>query len=678
VAASKIIAQYEQQQRAGGEEDEDGKQIEADYEAGELVLYKAKVLQDAGDVDGALAYLAKNDGYVTDVRGLNHTRGELLLSAGKLKEAEALYRQLLAQNPENESYYGQIEKTLGYSDSTPQDERLTLYTQTLETFPKCHGAKRLPLFFATGDLFEKLLDEYLRPNIRKGMSPVFRNIRRVYNDPAKVAIIEKTANAYVAAMKSCGKLADDEESQPENPTTLVWALYFAAQHYDQLRQLPKALELINEAIAHTPTVLELYMVKAKIYKHAGDAKEAAHWLNFARDLDTADRYINSKCVKYMLRANELKKAEETISPFTRETGTPIETLQEMQCVWFSTEQARAFIRTGEIAKALQVLHVIDGHFETMIEDQFDFHTYCLRKLTLRAYTALLSMTDVIRGHKFYQKVALLAAECYIGLHDVPYGSKEREEADAKLAGMTAAERKKMLSKERKKAKQAAMKAAKAGGAKAKAKASDDGEEKKTPTDAAAEGERLAKTDKPLDMALKFLAPLIKQVDDSVEVQRVAFEVYARKQKILLMLRAVKKAKAIAPGGAVVHRMLIRFLKALETFTVDPKVKQVVEAELEALVGSNRDPAAINAAFLAANGGSLPHVAAAAEMSVVLDSAAQASAVKALLAVNLDTLTGVELEGCMAVGRCIDGTFKDAAAFAQWKELCLKRFPLAKW
>jgi len=314
----------------------------------------------------------------------------------------------------------------------------------------------------------------------------------------------------------------------------------------------------------------------------------------------------------------------------------------------------------------------------MIEDQFDFHTYCLRKLTLRAYTALLSMTDVIRGHKFYQKVALLAAECYIGLHDVPYGSKEREEADAKLAGMTAAERKKMLSKERKKAKQAAMRAAKAGGAKAKAKASDDGEEKKTPTDAAAEGERLAKTDKPLDMALKFLAPLIKQVDDSVEVQRVAFEVYARKQKILLMLRAVKKAKAIAPGGAVVHRMLIRFLKALETFTVDPKVKQVVEAELEALVGSNRDPAAINAAFLAANGGSLPHVAAAAEMSVVLDSAAQASAVKALLAVNLDTLTGVELEGCMAVGRCIDGTFKDAAAFAQWKELCLKRFPLAKW
>jgi len=34
-------------------------------------------------------------------------------------------------------------------------------------------------------------------------------------------------------------------------------------------------------------------------------------------LDTADRYINSKCAKYMLRANLLKEAEETCTKFTR-------------------------------------------------------------------------------------------------------------------------------------------------------------------------------------------------------------------------------------------------------------------------------------------------------------------------------------------------------------------------
>lgn len=37
----------------------------------------------------------------------------------------------------------------------------------------------------------------------------------------------------------------------------------------------------------------------------------------AQALDTADRYINYKCAKYMLRANLLKEAEEVCSKFTR-------------------------------------------------------------------------------------------------------------------------------------------------------------------------------------------------------------------------------------------------------------------------------------------------------------------------------------------------------------------------
>jgi len=37
----------------------------------------------------------------------------------------------------------------------------------------------------------------------------------------------------------------------------------------------------------------------------------------AQGLDTADRYINSKCAKYLLRANLMKEAEEKCSKFTR-------------------------------------------------------------------------------------------------------------------------------------------------------------------------------------------------------------------------------------------------------------------------------------------------------------------------------------------------------------------------
>jgi len=45
--------------------------------------------------------------------------------------------------------------------------------------------------------------------------------------------------------------------------------------------------------------------------------EAYKWLNEAQGLDTADRYINSKCAKYMLRANLIDEAEEICEKFTR-------------------------------------------------------------------------------------------------------------------------------------------------------------------------------------------------------------------------------------------------------------------------------------------------------------------------------------------------------------------------
>jgi peptide alpha-N-acetyltransferase len=49
----------------------------------------------------------------------------------------------------------------------------------------------------------------------------------------------------------------------------------------------------------------------------GNLKEATKWMDEAQSLDTADRFINSKCAKYMLRANMIKEAEEMCSKFTR-------------------------------------------------------------------------------------------------------------------------------------------------------------------------------------------------------------------------------------------------------------------------------------------------------------------------------------------------------------------------
>jgi len=56
------------------------------------------------------------------------------------------------------------------------------------------------------------------------------------------------------------------EASEESPSTVVFTLHFAAQHFDAKRDHARALELIQEAIAHTPTLINLYVAKARIYK----------------------------------------------------------------------------------------------------------------------------------------------------------------------------------------------------------------------------------------------------------------------------------------------------------------------------------------------------------------------------------------------------------------------------
>jgi len=94
-------------------------------------------------------------------------------------------------------------------------------------------------------------------------------------------------------------------------------LVYLAQHFNQRRQFNQALTYINEAIEHTPTVIDLYLFKARIYKHAGDPNTASELVEKARSMDLADRYLNTKSSHYFLRANDIEKARSTISIFTQ-------------------------------------------------------------------------------------------------------------------------------------------------------------------------------------------------------------------------------------------------------------------------------------------------------------------------------------------------------------------------
>lgn len=355
-------------------------------------------------------HLVKHENQIVDKLAIQESTGALHIKLGQPAKAVPIYEKLIKRNPENILYYSQYFLA---KEITNPDEKLLAYKQFQELYPRAMCPKRLPLDEASGDAFHSVVDDYLRRGLRKGVPPLFVNIRSLFDKPEKVAIIEKLMLQYYENLMRSGHFSreDADNNLPVEPASaIVWTMLFLAQHFDHLRNTEKALEYINAAIEHTPTLIELFIAKGRIYKHAGNPFEAYMWLDEAQSMDTADRYINSKCAKYMLRANLVKDAEEICGKFTREGVSPMDNLNEMQCMWFQTECALAYQRMERWGDALKKCHEVDRHFSEIIEDQFDFHTYCMRKMTMRAYVGLLRLENVLRRHPFYFKAAKCAIE----------------------------------------------------------------------------------------------------------------------------------------------------------------------------------------------------------------------------------------------------------------------------
>ena len=636
------------------------------------------LFQESGDIEGALEHLNQYESVICDKISMKETRGKYLLLLGRAQEAEAVYQDLLSRNPENHEYYRQLELSRSLETET---ERLGLYEEYQTKYPRAMAPKRLPLNFLTGENFDTHLYKYVTSALRKGVPPLFVDLKPLYSNPEKQSQIEKMFDKLLTNLTEKSSF-DDEGKVKESPTCLLWTYYYLAQQHDHLADFTKALELINKAIDHTPTLIELFMLKGKIYKHAGDPEKAVECLDEAQSMDTADRYINCKCAKYMLRANKVKDAETMCAKFTREGVPAMENLNEMQCMWFQSECARAYQRSGEYGEALKKCYEIDRHFTEIIEDQFDFHTYCMRKMTLKAYVTLLRLEDELRSHKFYYQAAEVAIQTLVQLHDKPLQDTDNE-AEINADDLDPSELKKRLNKAKKAKKKAEQEKAvkcqenkkKEMHNKSKRKGDDDAESQVKEELIA---DKLARTETPLEEASKFLEPLLLLVGNSINTHLMAFEVYIRKGKVLLMLQAIKKATAIDASNKKLHSCLVRFLQHIEKHRQDlsDTILKVVESSMPDLI-KNTTASKLNDNFLASNTADLHSLLVGHSLQVCLDPSKSKQAVNLL---KEFPLAGQTLADSRAVFEAFqDATFGEAgsAAADDYKAKCGAHFPLAR-
>jgi peptide alpha-N-acetyltransferase len=429
----------------------------------------------------------------------------------------------------------------------------------------------LILEHAEGDSFRVKVEASLQNGLRKGIPSLFTSMKKYYAIVEKKKIIEELVEGYAVSLEKNGTFSAEGAKEP--PTALLWTLYYLAKQSDSQKQNEKALTLINKAIAHTPTVVELYMTKGRILKHAGKVEEASKIMNEAREMDLQDRFINSKCAKYMLRAGEIEEAERVLGLFTRKDVNTVQDLTDMQCQWFMTEEGNAYLRKKEYGKALKRFHTLEKFYVDYFDDQFDFHSYCLRKLTLRSYVDALRWEDKLRAHPFYLKAAKGAVEAYLALADKPKDSDEIDEAN-----MTEAEKKKARNKARK----AALKAQQDQEAKkvqVKEEATKQKSDKK-PVDTDPEGEKYLNAEKPLEDALQFVKPLELLAPQNVDVHVLGFEIYVRQQKYLLAIKSLTKIAKIDKTNSCFKVNLAKLEAAVKAHKdLDPKIKQVIDLQL---------------------------------------------------------------------------------------------------
>ncbi|ODN00856.1 N-alpha-acetyltransferase 16, NatA auxiliary subunit [Orchesella cincta] len=556
-----------------------------EYERSELLLYQNMILEESGDILGAKKHLLDHNKEIIDRVAFNETIARYHIHLEEYVQAETIYRKLIQSNQENKVYYEGLMRSLRIEEEP--EEKSKLFNELKAQYPRAALVKRLPLDFTEEAQFTDLLRPYVISALEKGAPTLFTDLRPLYKNPSKVVIIQNLVEGFVTQLEKNSKFSEvDTERAPASG--LLWAYYYLAKHYDHIGNTKTALHCVNKAIDHTPTLIELLTCKAKIYKHSGDITAAVENMNDAREMDTADRYLNSKCAKYMLRADKVSEATEILGKFTREGTSPMDNLNEMQCMWFQTECARTYQRVGMWGEALKKCLEVDRHFHEIIEDQYDFHSYCLRKMTLRSYIKLLRLEDILHSHPFYFKAAKVAIDVYIYLHDNPLKNQSSDEQNNQ-ENLSPSELKKLKNKERKAKKRAELEQQAAAAAAEKKnlhqkqkQTNEDGESHHPDSAEELVPDKLAATVEPLQQAMKFLEPLLSLAAHNIETHILAYEIYSRKDKPLLMLRSIRRALKVDPDNDTVQRLLVKFQETMSTRvkTLPEPLPEFMKKELE--------------------------------------------------------------------------------------------------
>jgi len=731
----------------------DSPELRRGFESGELALYRNSILAEIPEnLTEALEHLDSCESVVVDEGSRMRLRASHLLMLGRYDDARVAYLDLFKRGHGDDYrvHSGYMCSKLKLDRKICEDAMKLRGTDTLATMAaltadqkkelldayrdelgrilgtgsevSSHAFRRIPLTLLDGEGLRCAVDAYCRSGLTKGVPSLGSDLSALFiveengrcvrvTDPVDVKshsvfkMLVELVDGYISSLESVSKFStsdengNDEEEQP--PSTILWTWYLRALLHELCGEFSEAISLTDKCLAHTPTAVDVYELKARLLAAAGDASGAADTIDIGRELDRQDRYINNRTVEYLLRANRTEEARSRIALFTRHEGDPERNLYDMQCTWYELELASCLARTEKWGKSLKKYMAVVKHFEDFHEDQFDFHSYCIRKVTLRAYMDVLRFENDLWGQPYYGLAAEGIIRNYLYLFDHPSARSLGGHEEPDYSKMTAAERKKAKAIARKKKKKAADK---------KKKEAEEAEKKRQEVEAAAQnsengnnnkgkgggggsasqhaaaeedpdGETLIKKD-PLEEAKTFVAVLANNAPKRISTWILQYDVSIRRKKLLLALKALVKSKALDAGNDELFTRIVDFAqKGSPSEDSHPIVKELMRSETAALLdGKNllkfvkdaRDDMVADVLT------PLPKRVAVAQALVSTGAGNVVDAAALIIDGGLEG-RGVSVESCRKAQKCLKEFGGEAGDFLRkWSEQIEQRFPLASF
>lgn len=577
---------------------------ERNYEHSEMLLYRATILFEAKRYNETIAYLSDALVKIVDKRAARTLIAKALLELRELDKAEPTWRALVAENQEDRDFVaGWVQSKdakLAPTTAEGSDKTASVLRELQQLYPHSQTAKRMELAYAAGPQFAEALENYLARALTKGVPSIFADLKALLSDEAKRRTIECIALALLHKYSP-------SISPNEPPSSYLWTLYFIAQYYSHTGAANVALSYIDSAIAHTPTLPELHMTRARILKRAGALEAASLGMEDARLLDGQDRFLNSKDAKYKLRVGEFEEAERVMGLFTKpDAVSPLFDLLEMQALWFILKEGLCYQSHRQLNLALKRYSQTKKIFEDHWDDQLDFHSYCIRKFTLRDYADMCRWEDGIRGHRFYIEACLGMIDIYLATHDDPSSMSQRHAlvgVEANGNGLSEAQKKEAkrlkkaeLKKKEEEKKQAAAATAAAAAAAKKQSSTEDEEINAPPSDTDPEGWGLLQRQDPLAEVGRLLRILHLHAASEPRVWLSTFEYALRDNNWLLCARALRKATDLLGGlssssyngPALSGRLHVARLQLFKRMPDLASAPEAVRAGIEAALGTSQD------------------------------------------------------------------------------------------